>query len=421
MNVAMFTNLYLPLVGGIQRSIATFKREFEKRSHHVLVVTPALDNGSVNDPDVIEVPAIQNFNGSDFSVAIPIPGYLSKTLDDFAPDLVHSHHPFFLGDAALRAATKRDRPLVFTYHTMWEHYLHYAPSDSPAMQEFVKRMAIEYCNLCDQVITPCASIADILRDRGVTVPMTAIPTGIDTARFCAGDGTELRQQHDIPADAPVAGYIGRLGPEKNLEFVAAVLTEFCRREPTAHALIVGRGESATRVKDIFSDAGCADRLHMPGVLEGEPLINAYHALDVFVFGSKSETQGLVLAEAMAAGCPVVALDAPGARDIVRDGENGRLLDEEDASAFAAAVGEALTAPEGERRAMQESARQTGDAYSSGHCAERMLELYEQVPRRSRRERTAPGAWRHSLRQLETEWNLWTGRAVAAGRALTSEP
>ncbi len=421
MNIAMFTNLYLPLVGGIQRSIATFKRELEQRGHHVLVVTPKLADQPLDDPAVVQVPAIQNFNGSDFSVALPIPGYLSHTLDEFAPDIVHSHHPFFLGDTAVRAATKRACPLVFTYHTMWEHYLHYAPADSPAMQTFVKRMAAEYCELCDQVIAPCESIAEILRDRGVTTPIHAIPTGIDAARFASGARDAGRQRLDIPPAALLAGYIGRLGPEKNLHVVADALVRLCRQRDDARALIVGRGDMVPELRRTFDDAGLHERLHMPGVLEGQELVDAYHALDVFVFASKSETQGLVLAEAMAAHRPVVALDAPGARDIVVDGRNGRLVEHEDPARLADAITDIADLPQAQRTALQDAAAETGTHFSSDQCATRLVELYKEVLQRKTKSRTsATSAWTRSLERLGAEWHLWSGRAAAVADAAQTD-
>lgn len=421
MNIAMFTNLYLPLVGGIQRSIATFKEQFEARGHPVLVVTPAVDDQPLDDPTVLEVPAIQNFNGSDFSVALPIPGYLSTTLDAFEPDIVHAHHPFFLGDAALRAAKKRDCPLVFTYHTMWEHYLHYAPADSPAMQAFVKRMAAEYCQLCDHVIAPCESIAELLRERGVDTPITAIPTGVDAARYRAGDGEGARERLGLPTDGFVVGYIGRLGPEKNLGFLSDALMHLCGERADSYVLIVGDGDVSSQIERLFSEAGLGDRLRMPGVLEGQALVDAYHALDVFAFASRSETQGLVLAEAMAAGRPVVALDAPGAREIVDDHRNGRLLGEENPATFAAAVGEIADMSTEARDSMMREAGKTGESYERGRCAERMLDVYRQMVPKDRESRVeAESAWARSLRRLEAEWNLWSGRAAAAAEAVRGD-
>jgi 1,2-diacylglycerol 3-alpha-glucosyltransferase len=420
MKIAMFTNLYLPLVGGIQKSIATFKAEFEQRGHRVLVVTPSLEEPPPHPDDVVQVPAIQNFNGTDFSVAVPVPGFLTEALDAFGPELIHSHHPFLLGSAAVRAATKRDCPLVFTYHTMWEHYLHYAPADSPAMQRFVKRMAVEYCNLCDHVIAPCESIAAILRERGVETPIAAIPTGIDAERFQHGDRQTGRAQLGLPEDAFVAGYIGRLGPEKNLGFAARALVALCQARENAQAVIVGNGEVVPEIQRIFDEAGLSDRLHLPGILKGEALVDAYHALDAFVFASKSETQGLVLAEAMAAGRPVVALDAPGAREIVRDGENGRLLQTEQVEAFRDALLQLADQSTEGREALQNAARETSAHYTSGRCAERVLDLYERLRTQGvKRRDVEDNAWTRSLRQLATEWQLWRGRAAAAGTALSS--
>jgi glycosyltransferase involved in cell wall biosynthesis len=422
MNIAMFTNLYLQIVGGVQRSIATFKREFEQRGHRVLVVTPALNDKTLKDPTIVQVPAIQNFNGSDFSVAIPIPGYLTRTLDEFAPDIAHAHHPFLLGATAMRAATKYGCPLVFTYHTMWEQYLHYAPADSLAIQTFVKRMAAEYCNLCDHVIAPCASIAAILRERNVTTPITVIPTGIDVARFQRGDGEAGRRRVGIPPGSFVAGHVGRLAREKNLVVVAKALIRLCAERADARALVVGEGEEAARIERMFQDAGMADRLHMPGTLQNQELVDAYHALDVFAFASKSETQGLVLAEAMAAGRPVVALEAPGARDILRDGGNGRLLEREDAVGFAHAILEIADLPADQYSLMQQTARETAKEYSNENCVARALELYNQLTtQKAKRRAVAENAWSRSLRRLEAEWNLWSGRAAAAGNAMTSGP
>ena len=118
MNILMLTNTYLPHVGGVARSVEAFKRVYDARGHRVLVVAPDVPDIGDDEEDVIRVPAIQNFNGSDFSVRLPIPGFLLSAVRDFRPDLVHSHHPFLLGDTALRIATHFDVPLVFQHHTM---------------------------------------------------------------------------------------------------------------------------------------------------------------------------------------------------------------------------------------------------------------------------------------------------------------
>jgi glycosyltransferase involved in cell wall biosynthesis len=185
---------------------------------------------------------------------------------------------------------------------------------------------------------------------------------------------------------------------------------------------VGEGPVASQVQGAFQDAGLAARLRMPGTLRDQDLVDAYHALDVFAFSSKSETQGLVLAEAMAAGCPVVALDAPGARDIVRNGENGRLLRWEEGSALMQAIIEIDDLPGERRAAMRRAAMETAMRFSIENSTSRLLELYQGLSKRRTKIRMeGHSAWSRSLRRLEVEWNLWSGRVAAVGDALGSGP
>src|SRR5262249_18488852 len=157
-------------------------------------------------PDVLRVPALQRVNGSQFSVPVPVPANVGLAVDAFRPDVVHSHHPFFIGATALRLARSRNLPLVFTHHTMWDQYTHYLSSDSPATSRFVGSLAAGYSNLCDAVIAPSHSVAQMLRERGVETRLEVIPTGVDFSRFQSGDGGHFRDRHGIPRDVPLIGY-----------------------------------------------------------------------------------------------------------------------------------------------------------------------------------------------------------------------
>jgi glycosyltransferase involved in cell wall biosynthesis len=134
----------------------------------------------------VRIPAIQNFDGSDFSVVLPVPGRLREALDRFRPEIAHAHHPYLLGMTALRIARYRNLPLVFTHHTRYEEYTHYVPLDSPLLKRFVIELATRYANLCDQVFAPSQSIAELIRGRGVTTPVAVVPTGVEIERFAQG-------------------------------------------------------------------------------------------------------------------------------------------------------------------------------------------------------------------------------------------
>jgi len=418
MRIVMMTNTYLPMVGGVSRSVASFTAAFRGMGHHVLVVAPTFAHAPADEVGVVRVPAIQQFNGSDFSVQVPIPGVLLPTLERFRPQIIHSHHPFLIGDTALRTAAHFNIPAVFTHHTMYEQYTHYVPGDSLAMKHFAVALATAYANLCDHVVAPSASVADILRGRGVAVPITAAPSGIDIELFAAGRRGRGRAMLGIPMEDEVVGHVGRLAPEKNLAFLSRAVAAVMQRRPAAWFVAVGDGPSADDIRAACAGAGVEARLRLTGPLDGRSLADAYAAMDVFAFASRSETQGLVLAEAMAAGVPVVAVDAPGTRDVVVDGCNGRLLLEPDEAAFATTVGEMLDLPEATRSASRHAARSTASGLAIPVCARRLLGVYEGLLGKGHRGQADDRSpWAAAVRRLQEEWNLWAGKGAAASDAL----
>jgi glycosyltransferase involved in cell wall biosynthesis len=232
------------------------------------------------------------------------------------------------------------------------------------------------------------------------------------------DGHACREAVGIPSDAFVVGHVGRLAPEKNLQFLAQSVAAFLGACQRAHFLVVGHGESEADIRRIIGAAGLAERLHCVGPLDLPALANAYGAMDVFAFASKSETQGMVLTEAMAAGVPVVALDAPGVREVVRENENGRLLAAEDRDGVTAALASIEQASIGERRHLIAGARATAAEFSIGRTAETALAIYGRLRGdRSNDDGAHYDSWMAALRLIEAEWNVLAGLAEATGAAL----
>jgi len=419
MNIWMMTNTFTPFVGGVARSVVAFARECRRAGHRVVIVAPVFEGMPAVEEDVIRVPALQDFNGSDFSLALPAPGVLSSHLEECRPDIVHSHHPHLLGNTAVRIACRLSRPLVFTHHTMYEHYVHYVPTGANRLREFVIALVTGYCNLCDCVVAPSQSVAAILRERGVQTPIRIVPTGVDLRRFAPGDGQAFRRSHRIPKHAFVAGYVGRLAPEKNLLFLAEAVSRQIARMRCGHFLVVGSGPSAQEIREVFVRDGQRRRLHLVGSLDGQDLVDAYHALDLFVFASYSETQGMVLTEAMAAGKPVVALDAPGVREVVADGYNGRLLPSPSVAGFAAAIGEIDSASSLERQELQQAARETAQRFSMDRCGRELLSVYDELLSRQPRGPKDESVWHHAMEEIKAEWELLKNMAEAVGKAVKS--
>ncbi|MFO7594016.1 MAG: glycosyltransferase [Pseudomonadota bacterium] len=418
MNILILTNTFSPHVGGVARSVAAFAEEYRRRGHRVLIVAPDFPGVQGGEEGVIRIPAIQNFNASDFSVVLPVHPPLSAKLDDFQPDIVHSQHPFLLGMSAVRIARHRNLPLVFTHHTLYEQYTHYVPGDSPAMKRFVIELATRYANLSDQVFAPSESIRDLLQQRGVRTPIKVVPTGVRLEDFAQGDGTAYRSKLGIPQDSFVVGHLGRLAPEKNLAFLAHAVAHFMCRHTQAHFLVIGAGPSEAAIQSVFSEAGVEQRLHIVGVLKQPSLANALHAMDVFAFASLSETQGMVLTEAMAAGLPVVALDAPGVREVVRDRKNGRLLHKATTGTFSDALHWTATLSGGQMGELKRAALTTAETFSLPRSADKALACYETLKPGSTSEfNRHEHRWREVMSAIRTEWNILKSVAGAGDAAM----
>jgi len=420
MRILQMTNTYSPIVGGVERSIRSFVTQFKRQGHEIMIVAPSFEGVPVKEKGVLRLPAIQKFNQTDFSVNLPIPGLLQKFMRDFKPDIVHSHHPFLVGDLALRLSGQYSIPLVFTYHTMFEEYLHYLPFQNDVIKRFVIELSAGYANLADHVIVPSQSVYDVLRRRGVVAPIDIIPTGINIHKFEKGNRARIRKQMKIPEEACVVGHIGRLAPEKNLEFLAESIAEFLKKAKSAHALIGGQGPMEKRMQKIFYDNGVSSRVHFTGILRKQRLINAYHAMDIFVFTSLTETQGLVLTEAMAAGLPVVALDAPGARDIVQNGVNGRLIMCSEGNQFMRALCECANQRFHEFQIMKQACFNTAKRFSQEHCAQRVLDIYETVQSQQKMKNPQKHTiWSMVNHRIKREWEMAKNFAEAGEAALHS--
>ncbi len=422
MNILMMTNTYLPHIGGVARSVEAFSRYYRDHGHEVLIIAPEFPQTPVNEQDVIRIPAIQRFNGSDFSVVLPIPHFLGEEIDAFEPDIVHSHHPFLVGSTARLIAKTYNLPLVFTHHTMYEHYSHYVPGDAGTLQRFAVTLATSYANMCDQVFAPSESIAEILSKRSVDVPIEVIPTGVDLGEFAQGSGVGFRKILGIPDDAFVVGHLGRLAPEKNLEYLSQAVLKFMQKESRAHFLLVGKGSSETALQQVFEEAGLTQRLHRIGFLEQPFLSSAYQAMDVFAFSSQSETQGMVLTEAMAVSVPVIALDAPGVREVVTDHKNGRLLLAQTSSdEFANILHWFIGLSEEKRQGFRQAAHTTAESYSLKVCAEKALNKYQALLGKGYVHRHHQHQlWVDVIHLIKAEYDILKGIATAAVHAISHD-
>ncbi len=406
MNILMITNSYTPHISGVEKSILSFSEIFRKRGHNVKIVAPETDEPVKDDEDVIRVTAIKNFNHSDYPVGIPMPGELDDPIKEFNPDIVHSHFPFFIGSSAVRIASSYEIPLVFTYHTMYERYIHYISSDSERVRKSVRMLASGYCNLCDMVIAPSTGVKNILMGREVTSPIVVIPTGIKVEQFAKPSGSEIRSRFKIPDDAFVAGYTGRFTTEKNLEFLADAISIVLAEKEDAYFIMVGDGPVKETLEEFFDSKGLKDRTVFAGKLQSGELTDAYHCMDVFTFTSQTETQGMVLAEAMAAGVPVVAIEGPGIDDIVKNDFNGFLVNTDNPDEYAKKVIECYDCDKDKWQQFKKNAVATAADFAIEKCADALLEKYKEVIARESPHIKDPTLWATTTESVKTEWDIF---------------
>jgi glycosyltransferase involved in cell wall biosynthesis len=291
-------------------------------------------------------------------------------------------------------------------------------SNADALRRFVIDLSTGYANLCDHVIAPSQSVATLLRERGVVSPITVVPTGVDLTRFARRSPKRFRQAQGIPLDALVVGHCGRLAPEKNLMFLTRSIAAFLRARPEAWFLVAGVGPIEEEMRVYLQSQGVLDRCRFAGILQGSDLIDCYASMDVFAFASQSETQGLVLVEAMAAGVPVIAVDASGVREVVQDGVNGRMLPIEDETMFATALDWYAGLSADSRKTFSRAARRSARRVSKEESANKLSAVYSgAVRRKAGWEPQEDDLWHSAMRRIQAEWRLFGAMAHAAGTAL----
>jgi len=349
MKVQIFTNNFLPRVSGVAVAVNFLNTALNTAGHQTMIVAP--DYGYGRKIRGIEVFRVRSLYLKPKRVAMPFANVeesaIREVTENWAPDLIHSNHPFGLGNAALSMADEKQVPLVYTFHTLYDFFAHYLLLDTEKVRKAVRDYVVRYANRCDLVITPTEPIKEHLRQEGVTVRMEAVPTGIDFSRFekvKEEQVEELREKYSLNKFDKVLLNVGRISKEKNVYLALSALKKLTDRGKNYCLLFVGDGPEISGLSKQAEEWGISDRLVWGGFLDQDSLAGAYFAGDVFLFPSMSDTQGIVLYEAEAAGLPIVATDSMASRAELRDGKNG-LFAENDPDDYAEKIEEVLRSPD----------------------------------------------------------------------------
>ena len=382
MKILFISDVYFPRINGVSTSIETFRRNLREHGHTVHLIAPDYLAPSPDETDIMRVPArYLPFDPEDRLMSY---GWVMKQLDKLRSeqyDVIHIQTPFVAHYLGTKLSRLLGIPCIETYHTFFEEYLyHYVPLvPKGVMKSLAKRFSRHQGNSLDGMVVPSHPMLHVLKEYGVTTHSEVIPTGIEPASFVLGDRDKFRKNYNIPQDRPVLLFLGRVAHEKNIGFLLKVLDQVKKTIPEILFVVAGEGPARASLEHEARALGLNENVAFIGYLDRHTELNdCYRSADIFIFSSRTETQGLVLLEAMAQGLPVVSTAELGTRDVLRDGL-GVWIAKEDLSDFSGKIIKMLGDAE-VRKSLGESGRDYAHGWSASKQAERMLSFYQSIIR-----------------------------------------
>jgi glycosyltransferase involved in cell wall biosynthesis len=363
MKIGFFTDTFLPQNNGVVTSITSFGTELVKRGHEVHIFCPKTSVESLNGMEVHSFPAVTFRRYPEFKIAVP---QGRDSVD--ALDIVHTQSPFTMGFFGWRVAKFQQVPRVSTFHTMLTEYYQYVSRlGRPIIRLVTWRFSKAFYNRHRRLITPSIALRDFLKDHGIKKPIDVIPTGIDISRLRPINKRKARKKLGL-GDERAFLCLGRVSYEKNLDMVIRAM-----QDVDGKLLMVGRGPVTEKLKKLVRKKKLNRKVSFRGFVPEEMKPLYYSAADVFVLASKSETQGIVAAEAMACGTPVIGADALAISEVVKDGENGRLFKPGDLKQLSEVMKKFEPSA-----VMSRKARKTAEEFSIDRCTTKLEKFYESL-------------------------------------------
>lgn len=378
MKIGIFTDTFTPQINGVTSILEELDRVLTRQGHEVYIFAPAYFRAQRNENGrIFRFPALTAYFHKDSRIVIP---YDRRAFAVFPKlDVVYSHTPVSMGLLALRVARKYGLPHVHTYHTLFTEYLHYLPRLIRPTRRMAERMSAAFCNRCDAITTPSQAMKEELLRYGVHKPIYVLPFGVDIEPFEHPIRIDARSVLGLAPDEFFLLYAGRLGTEKNLHFLLRafrMLLDRWQGPQSVRLVLAGGGPHRPIFEQYAQELQLGDRVIFTGFIPREDLVDYYRTADLFVFASKTETQGLVLMEAMAAGLPAVAVRAMGVTDVVFDGETGILVPEDEQIFAQTVIG--LLQDTQRRKCLAENSKERARQMSIQHSVAKLLEIFVQL-------------------------------------------
>ncbi len=370
MRIGMFANTYLPVVNGVVRSIMLYRQGLLSDCHFVGVFAPDARDYEDEEPFIFRYPAIPLPSQMKLSFPVVAAPHITWMVPRLKLDVVHAHHPVIVGAEAARFSEELDIPMVFTFHTMYHEYTHYfLGMDNELVKQIVRRSVRDFANRADHIIAPSPAVVDLMPSYGIQKPVDILPTPVDIDKF----KPRTRPLLDNPQRIRLI-YVGRVAKEKNLDFLLRVFARAAARDERLEMLLVGGGPSLDDLRKLAKKLRIDQKVTFTDMVPFERVVDELSLADLFIFSSTSETQGLVVLEAMAAGLPLVMVESQALLYFVNPGRDCIVVPQEEED-MAAAILSLINDPE-RLRAMGRAARVNAEKYSIPTLTSRLLDVYQ---------------------------------------------
>ncbi len=377
LHVGMFTNTYKPVLSGVVRSISSFREALTEMGNDVFIFAQESRGYVDEEPLVYRYPSLE-IPAYKYPITIAVSPTIDKIIPTLNLDVIHCHHPAGVGEVGLRKAQELNIPAVFTHHTRYREYAQYVKLVPKNVSEkVIGSWLLDFMTRCQHIIVPSEPIKQSLVEAyGITDRVTVMPTGIDLTPYKTADGTAVRQKYNWGPDQTVIISLGRLADVKNWPLLLDAVEVVLQKHPEARFVLVGDGPERPSLEKKAAGMSVADRIEFVGRVPYDEVPAYLKAADLFCYASVTETQGLVTLEALAAGLPVVAVDASGTSETVSDGVDG-ILTSENSQALAAGMDKLLSDKELYRR-MQKAALQKATDWDINVLTQKLLDIYAQA-------------------------------------------
>ena len=418
MKIAISTDLYYPMINGVAQFTRNLAAGLHQRGHDVVVLAPSLtgDYEIERDkefgfrvvrlsshkiyfyPDQInDIPEAKQFLGvkmpqllyrNGLHASLNSGNEIKHFLDGFEPDIIHDQTPGPLALSIFRYAKKRGIPLVSTDHAYPDNLtqqLHLPRFAKKPINVVMNKYFVSFLKRSEYGTMPTEqAVSDLLpRRKKFKVPVEALSNGIDLSRFTPGKApAEIYERYGIPKNKPIVLYVGRVDPEKSLEVLIKAFNLVLLKNPEAHLVVVGDGASRNDLEKLSEKLGIEKRTHFLGRVVGNDLPMIYRTGKLFVITSKTETQSIVVMEAMASGLPVVAVQAGAIPELVKNGKTGYLCQPDDPTAVSRAIVRLLK-NDSLRQKCAKTALKNIQTHDIAYTLTRFEEIYKDVVERYR--------------------------------------